>query len=105
MDYKHIYTDGSKDNMKVGYTVVLYDFSETLRISDGSSIFIVEAKAIDLALYLIADCETFNKFVIFQTPFQFFVELLFIKSYSIWINVMWQIYGHYRLKHNIILSF
>ena len=35
-----------------------------MRIPDGSSIFTAEAKAIGLALDLIADCETFNKFVI-----------------------------------------
>ena len=58
MDYKHIYTDGSKDDMKVGCAVVSDDFSETMRIPDGSSIFTAEAKALDLALDLIADCET-----------------------------------------------
>ena len=47
MDYKHIYTDGSKDDMKVGCAVVSDDFSETMRIPDGSSIFTAEAKAID----------------------------------------------------------
>ena len=66
MEYKHIYTDGSKDDMKVGCAVVADDFSETMRISDGSSIFTAEAKAIDLALDFIADCETSNKFVIFS---------------------------------------
>ena len=66
MDYKHIYTDGSKDDMKVGCAVVSDDFTETMRIPDGSSIFTAEAKAIDLALDLIADCETSNKFVIFS---------------------------------------
>ena len=38
MDYKHIYTDGSKDDMKVGCAVVSDDFSKTMRIPDGSSI-------------------------------------------------------------------
>ena len=65
MDYKHIHTDGSKDYMKVGCAVVSDDYSETMRIPDGSSIFTTEAKAIDLALDLIDDCETSNKFVIF----------------------------------------
>ena len=37
-----------------------------MRIPDGSSIFTAEAKAIDLALDLIADCETSNKFIIFS---------------------------------------
>ena len=36
MDYKHIYTDGSEDDMKVGCAVVSDDFSETMRIPDGS---------------------------------------------------------------------
>ena len=66
MDYKHIYTDGSKDDMKVGCAVVSDDFSETMRIPDGSSIFTAEAKALDLALDLIADCKTSNKFIIFS---------------------------------------
>ena len=65
MDSKHIYTDGSKDDIKVGCAVVPDDYSETMRIPDGSSIFTAEAKAIDLALDLIADCETSNIFVIF----------------------------------------
>ena len=66
MDYKHIYTDGSKDDMNVGCAVVSDDFSKTMRIPDGSSIFTAEAKAIDLALDLIAHRETSNKFVIFS---------------------------------------
>ena len=66
MDYKHIYTDGSKDDMKVGCAVVSDNFSESMRIPDRSSIFIAEANAINLALDLIADCETSNKFVIFS---------------------------------------
>ena len=62
IDYKHIY----KDDMKVGCAVVSDDFSETMRISDGSSILTAETKANDLALDSIADCETSNKFVIFS---------------------------------------
>ena len=42
------------------------DFSKTMRIPDGSSIFTAAAKTIALALDLIADCETSNKFVIFS---------------------------------------
>ena len=62
MDYKHIYTDGSKDDVKVGCAVVSDNFSETMRIPN----FTAEAKAIDLALDIIADCETSNKFIIFS---------------------------------------
>ena len=71
MNYKHIYTDGSKDDIKVECAMVSDDFSETMRIPDGSSIFTAEAKAVDLALDLIADCETYNKFVIFSDSFIF----------------------------------
>ena len=71
MDYKPIYTEGSKDDMKVGCTVVSDDFSETMRIPDGSSIFTAEAKALGLALDHIADCETSNKILYFQTPYQY----------------------------------
>ena len=49
-----------------GCTVISDVFSETMRIPDGSSIFTSEAKAIDLTLDFIADCGTFNKFVIFS---------------------------------------
>ena len=64
MDYKHIFIDGSKDDTKVGCAVVSDDFYEVMRIPDGSSIFTAEAKAIDLALDLITDCETSSKYVI-----------------------------------------
>ena len=49
MDYKHIYIDGSEDDMKVGCAVVHVsdDFSETMRIPDGSLIFTAEAIPID----------------------------------------------------------
>ena len=71
MDYKNVYTDGSKDDIKVGCAVVSDDYSETMRIPDWSSIFTAEAKAIDLALDLIAACESLTNLLYFQTPFQF----------------------------------
>ena len=46
-----------------------------MRIPDGSSIFTAEAKAIDLALDLIADCETSNKLVIFSDSLSVFKSL------------------------------
>ena len=36
---------------------------------------------------------------------RFLLKFFSLKSYSIWINLRWQIYGHYRPKHNIIVSF
>ena len=72
MDYMPIYTDGSKDDMKVGCAVVTDVFSGTMRIPDGSSFFTTEANAIGLALDLIADCATSYKFFfIFRLPFSF----------------------------------
>ena len=47
IDYNHIYTDGSKDDMEVGCAEVSDDFSETMQIPDGSSICTAEAKAIN----------------------------------------------------------
>ena len=82
IDYKHIYTDGSKDDMKVGCAVVSDDFSETMRIPDGSSIFTAEAKAIDLALDLIADCETSNCAPLVADLFLFCYERDFMLSLS-----------------------
>ena len=57
-NYTHIYIDGSKDDMKVDCALVSENYSAIMQIPDGSSMFTAEAKAIDLALDVIADCET-----------------------------------------------
>ena len=62
----YIYTDASKDDMRVGCAVISDNYSENMRFPDGSSIFTAEAKAIDLALDFIADCEISNNFIIFS---------------------------------------
>ena len=62
----YIYTDGSKDDIRVGCAVVSDNYSENMRIPDGSSIFTAEAKAFDLALDFIADCEISNNFITFS---------------------------------------
>ena len=69
----YIYTDGSKYDMRVGCAVVSDNYSENMRIPDGSSIFTAEAKAIDLALDFIADCEISYNFIYFfyKIPFPF----------------------------------
>ena len=61
-----IYTDGSKDDMRVGCAAISDNYLENMRIPDGSSIFTAEAKAIDLALDFIANCEISNNFIIFS---------------------------------------
>ena len=55
-DYQHVVTDGSKDGDKVGCAYESKDAQQTLRFPDGSSIFIAEAKAVDLALDYITTC-------------------------------------------------
>ena len=65
-DYHFIYTDGSKEDNKVGCATYSKDACKTLRLPDGSSIFTAEAKAIDLALDFINNCNSYNKFVIFS---------------------------------------
>ena len=71
-DHEHIYTDGSKDEEKVGCAAAKYDDCKTMRIPDGSSVFTAEAKAIDLALDFVKSCAYTEKFVIFPTLYQFY---------------------------------
>ena len=68
-DYQHIYTDGSKDKEKVGCAVLRENDHQTMRIPDGSSIFTAEAKAIDLALDLVDNCNSHDKFIVFSDSF------------------------------------
>ena len=46
-----IYTDGSKQDVKVACAVISPNFTDSIRLPDNSSIFTAEAKAIDIALY------------------------------------------------------
>ena len=65
-DYEHIFTDGSKEETKVGCAAATYNDCKQMRIPDGSSVFTAEAKAIDLALDFVKNCNNTNKFVIFS---------------------------------------
>ena len=65
-NYQQIYTDGSKEDSKVGCAVISDNHSNMQRIPDDSSIFTAEAKAIDLALDFITTCDVNNKFIIFS---------------------------------------
>ena len=51
--YKHVFTDGSKENEKVAAACVTDDTTVQFRLPDNASIFSAEIKAIDLALDLI----------------------------------------------------
>ena len=64
--YQQIYTDGSKEDSKVGCAVISDNHSNMQRIPDDSSIFTAEAKAIDLALDFISTCDANKKFIIFS---------------------------------------
>ena len=65
-NYQQIYTDGSKEDSKVGCAVISDNHSNMQRIPDDSSIFTAEAKAIDLALDFLSTCDANNKFIIFS---------------------------------------
>ena len=65
-NYQQIYTDGSKEDSKVGCAVISDNHSNMQRIPDDSSTFTAEAKAIDLALDFISTCDANNKFIIFS---------------------------------------
>ena len=62
-NYQQIYTDGSKEDSKVGCAVISDSHSYMQRIPDDSSIFTAEAKAVDLALDFISTCDANNKFI------------------------------------------
>ena len=66
IDYQCIYTDGSKEENKVGCATFTNGNSKMLRLPDGSSIITAEAKAIDLALDFINECNSKDKFIIFS---------------------------------------
>ena len=66
IDYQCIYTDGSKEENKVGCATFTNGNFKTLRLPYGSSIFTAEAKAIDLALDFINECNSKDKFIIFS---------------------------------------
>ena len=62
-NYQQIYTDGSKEDSKVGCAFISDNHSNMQRIPDDSSIFTAEAIAVDLALDFISTCDN-NKFII-----------------------------------------
>ena len=68
-NYQKIYTDGSKEDSKVGCAVISDNHTNMQRIPDDSSIFTAEAKAIDLALDFISTCDANNKGRVTVWPF------------------------------------
>ena len=73
-NYQQIYTDGSKEDSKVGCAVSSDNHSNMQRKPEDSSIFTAEAKAIDLALDFISTCDANNKFIIFLGRMAIFME-------------------------------
>ena len=65
-NYQQIYTDGSKEDSKVGCAVLSDNHSNMQRIPDDSSIFTAEAKAVDQALDFIRTCDANNKCILFS---------------------------------------
>ena len=65
-NYQQVHTDGSNEDSKAGCAVISDNHSNVQRIPDDSSIFIVEAKAVDLALDFISTCDANNKFITFS---------------------------------------
>ena len=63
---QQIYTDGSKEESKVGCAVISDNHSNMQRIPDDSSIFTAETKVVDLALDFLRTCDTNNKFNLFS---------------------------------------
>ena len=64
-DFKHIFTDGSKDGPKVASHVCLGHKPENFRLPDNASIFSAESQAINMALDYI-DEANLSKVIIFS---------------------------------------
>ena len=64
-----IYTDGSKDKERLGCAVLRENDHQTMRIPDVSSVFTAEANTIDLALDLVDNCNSHDKFIFFLLIF------------------------------------
>ena len=69
-DHHHIYTDGSKQGMKVGCAAVFQNQELLKRLPNESSIYSAKVIAIDLAMNIIANHKS-SKFISIQTPNQF----------------------------------
>ena len=79
-DYQHIYTDGSKNEDKVGCAYISGSHHEKIRLPDGSSIFTAESKAIDMALDYIMNNSLDNKFAIFSDSLSVLKSLNYTSS-------------------------
>ena len=96
-DYSTAYTDGSKDGDKVAAAATLDDESATLRLPAQSSIFSAEARAIVLALELIAKSSN-SKFIICSDSLSC---LLAIQNHKIKNPLIYRIlHSLFRLKEH-----
>ena len=69
-----IYTDGSKDNDRVGCAAIINNISIKQRLPSNASIFTAEIKAIDLALDAITESED-DHFIIFSDSLSVLLSL------------------------------
>ena len=69
-----IYTDGSKDNDRVGCAAIINNISIKQRLPSNASIFTAEMKAIDLALDAIAESED-DHFILFSDSLSVLLSL------------------------------
>ena len=69
-----VYTDGSKDNDRVGCAAIINNISIKRRLPNNASIFTAEIKAIDLALDAIAESED-DHFIIFSDSLSVLLSL------------------------------
>ena len=69
-----VYTDGSKDNDRVGCGAIINNFSIKQRLPSNASIFTAEATAIDLALDAITESDD-DHFIIFSDSLSVLLSL------------------------------
>ena len=79
-----IYTDGSKDNDRVGCAAIINNISIKQRLPSNASIFTAEIKAIDLALDAIGESED-DHFIIFSDSLSVLLSLENKKLDNLWL--------------------
>ena len=98
-----VYTDGSKDNDRVGCGTILNNESNKQRLPSNASIFTAEVKAIDLALDAIAESDDYH-FIIFSDSLSVLLSLHNKKLDNPLILKLLQKLHHLSCAHKTITS-
>ena len=96
-----IYTDGSKDNERVGCGTIIHNSSCKQRLPSNASIFTAEVTAIDLALDAITESDD-DHFIIFSDLFSVLLSLHNMKLDNALILKLFEKLHHLSCAHKTI---